>query len=339
MRNARVACISLILVISAGGAASGDISIREHIEKDALPPIPYVAEKLRHHDVVLLGEAHWVQHDAQLVRDPVPTLATERVMLAIKMVPAGQQDDVGSFVNAEIWNKRLAMKIMRAAAFPYREYLESILVPTRHLGSEISPTATSGSNRCDEFCSARLIPLSGIRSERQRFGSCPSRKIGPDWLLTVESLATSATDRERGESRQRRWVDSAQVCEHGPARGRSFQFAQTRSTVFLEVDSGSALIVMLKPTRYRGGDHGTHEWRRDFPGNGRVRVQGVDDSPQVTRCRTSIASSTGILADAAGRGSRAGPREALDGTPSKSGRESSEKPGPPREIRVAEAFP
>ncbi len=80
--------------------------------------------KLDTHRVVLLGEAHWVRHDAQLVASLVPRLADRNVVLAMETVPASEQAAVDRLLSAPVWDAAAAMRVMRAAAWPWREYLE-----------------------------------------------------------------------------------------------------------------------------------------------------------------------------------------------------------------------
>jgi hypothetical protein len=44
-----------------------------------LPPEDYVLEKLARHRIVLLGEGHWIRHDAELVAALVARLAEGRI--------------------------------------------------------------------------------------------------------------------------------------------------------------------------------------------------------------------------------------------------------------------
>jgi hypothetical protein len=90
----------------------------------AMPPADYVLAKLNTHPVVILGEAHWVRHDALLVAALVPTLAQRRVVLAMEILRARDQKAIDQLLSAPRWDPVAAMRIMRSAAWPYREYLD-----------------------------------------------------------------------------------------------------------------------------------------------------------------------------------------------------------------------
>jgi hypothetical protein len=75
--------------------------------------------------VVLLGEHHWLRHDIQLVIDLVPRLRSAGVdALAIEVLPASSQGAIDRIVMSDTWDAAAAVGVMRAAAWPYREYLE-----------------------------------------------------------------------------------------------------------------------------------------------------------------------------------------------------------------------
>ena len=88
------------------------------------PPVEYVLRTVDRHPVVLLGEAHWTRHDAELVRSLVRPLAERGVVLAAEFWPASGQEALDRLLGAPEWDGALAMRLMRSAAWPYREYLE-----------------------------------------------------------------------------------------------------------------------------------------------------------------------------------------------------------------------
>jgi hypothetical protein len=88
------------------------------------PPVDYVLETLDRHPIVILGEGHWIRHDAELVASLVPRLAEARVVLAMETLRASDQDLIDRLVNAPEWDETASMRPLRAAAWPYREYQE-----------------------------------------------------------------------------------------------------------------------------------------------------------------------------------------------------------------------
>jgi hypothetical protein len=90
----------------------------------AKPPLEYVLQTVDRHPVVLLGEAHWTRHDARFVRSLVRPLAERGVGLAAEFWPASEQEQLDRLLAASEWDAALAMRLMRVAAWPYREYLD-----------------------------------------------------------------------------------------------------------------------------------------------------------------------------------------------------------------------
>jgi len=90
----------------------------------ASAPVDYVLEKTEQHAIVLLGEAHWIRHDASLVAELVPGLATRRIVLAMETLQAADQAAIDQLLSGPEWDETAAMRLMRAAAWPYREYLD-----------------------------------------------------------------------------------------------------------------------------------------------------------------------------------------------------------------------
>jgi hypothetical protein len=108
----------LVLGLVARVAAAGDPPPR------GAPPVDYILEKLQHHRIVLLGEGHWIRHDAELVVALVPRLAEARIVLAMETLQARDQDAIDRLLAAPAWDEPASMGLLRAAAWPYREYQE-----------------------------------------------------------------------------------------------------------------------------------------------------------------------------------------------------------------------
>ena len=94
----------------------------EYLRTRATPPAEYVLAKLAQHRVVIVGEAHWIRHDAQFIAGLVPALQAQGADLAMEILPASGQGAIDALLSAETWNVQGANTVMRAAAWPYREY-------------------------------------------------------------------------------------------------------------------------------------------------------------------------------------------------------------------------
>jgi hypothetical protein len=82
---------------------------------------------VKEHRIVLLGEAHWIQHDPRLVAELVPRLPSAGgTALGIEMLRSKDQTLLDRLVSAAEWDPKAAMAVLRAAEWPYREYLDIV---------------------------------------------------------------------------------------------------------------------------------------------------------------------------------------------------------------------
>ena len=79
-------------------------------------PADYVVAKATEHPIVLLGEGHWIRHDAALVAEIVPRLAERRIVLAMETLRAGEQGAIDRLLSGAAWDEAAAMRLMRLAA-------------------------------------------------------------------------------------------------------------------------------------------------------------------------------------------------------------------------------
>jgi hypothetical protein len=89
---------------------------------DRRPPVEYVLDKLADHAIVVLGEGHWIRHDAELVTGLVPRMGEKHVVLAMEVLPADDQGTIDRLLAAPEWDEAASLGVMRRAAWPYREY-------------------------------------------------------------------------------------------------------------------------------------------------------------------------------------------------------------------------
>jgi len=87
-------------------------------------PVAYILTRFDDHRVVLLGEAHWVKHDVDLLAKVVSRLvASNENTFAAEWLPASEQQHIDSLITSQTWNEVAAVSILRSAAWPYQEYL------------------------------------------------------------------------------------------------------------------------------------------------------------------------------------------------------------------------
>lgn len=136
--TALVACVSLLAMAPRGRPAEDPI--REYLRTRGTAPYEYVLSKLTQHRVVIVGEAHWIRHDAQLVAGLVPALQAQGVDLAAEFFPASEQAAIDVLLSGATWDARAANAVMRAGNWPYREYrdiLEAVWSANRRGGTPI----------------------------------------------------------------------------------------------------------------------------------------------------------------------------------------------------------
>ena len=120
--------IGLVLAPSAATQSDQTSERRlqeEFLRSDGKAPVDYIVSRLQNHRVILLGEAHWIRHDAELLSALVPRLSAAGVTtFAAEWLPAAAQTSIDSVVSALSWNEASALSILRLAAWPYRQYLD-----------------------------------------------------------------------------------------------------------------------------------------------------------------------------------------------------------------------
>ena len=96
--------------------------LRDH----AVTPEAYVIGKFRDHDIVILGEHHFIKHDVEFVQSLIPLLYEAGVRdLAIEFGCRELQDRADALVTADTYDEALARWIMFqwGSYWPYVEYL------------------------------------------------------------------------------------------------------------------------------------------------------------------------------------------------------------------------
>jgi len=113
------------LVIAASVAATRTQTgpdIASYLGERAQSPVEYVLSRAASHRVTIIGEAHWLKQDPDLVAALVPHLQKAAIDLASELFPASEQSQIDAVISAPEWNEREATAVLRAADWPYREY-------------------------------------------------------------------------------------------------------------------------------------------------------------------------------------------------------------------------
>jgi hypothetical protein len=154
----------LSIVVLSNQVAHGQTAAQtQFMTTKTMSPVDYVLSKCRTHKVVILGEGHWIKHDVNLVLQVIPRLRTSGVnALAIEMFRVTDQELLDRIVTGEAWaGDAAAMKIMRSASWPYREYLAIIRTAwqaNRNLAPSAEPFRLIAAGPGNDW-RERLLPL------------------------------------------------------------------------------------------------------------------------------------------------------------------------------------
>jgi hypothetical protein len=101
-------------------------TLEAYLRDQAIPPEAYVIGKFRDHDIVLLGEHHFIKHDVEFVRSLIPLLYEAGVRdLGIEFGCHELQAQADALVTADTYDEALARRLMFqwGSYWPYIEYL------------------------------------------------------------------------------------------------------------------------------------------------------------------------------------------------------------------------
>jgi hypothetical protein len=90
-------------------------------------PIQYVVQKFQTHDIVFLGEFHFIKHDAEFVQRLIPGLYGKGVYnLGIEFACHADQKLADQLLTAPTYDEDLARRVMfrNFVLWGYKEYLD-----------------------------------------------------------------------------------------------------------------------------------------------------------------------------------------------------------------------
>ncbi len=133
MRSSRV--IVAFLLFSASQLSAGDLyppipTIREladYILAHQQSPEDYVVSKFKDHDVIFLGEAHRIRHDAELVKRLIPVCYQNGIrVLALEFANRSDQAPIDSLLALPTYDESIARRVTfnEDQGWAYQEYLD-----------------------------------------------------------------------------------------------------------------------------------------------------------------------------------------------------------------------
>lgn len=141
MNRLRAAFLALLLILPAlspGQGPSGkkrpppelaaDVrdTLAGYLRENGLPPEDYVVSKFADHDIVFVGEHHFVKHDVELIRAVIPVLYRRGVKdLGIEFGCYELQAEADALVTAPEYDEGRARRLMYqwGSYWPYAQYL------------------------------------------------------------------------------------------------------------------------------------------------------------------------------------------------------------------------
>jgi hypothetical protein len=90
-------------------------------------PIEYVVKKFEKHDLVFIGEGHYVKHDPEFVQRLIPAVYAKGVHnLGIEFACHGDQKLIDQLLTAPTYDEALARRVMfrQYVLWGYKEYLD-----------------------------------------------------------------------------------------------------------------------------------------------------------------------------------------------------------------------
>jgi len=92
---------------------TGNGALTGFLEDNYLPPEEFILKKFQSHQIIFLGENHWVKHDVEFVRDIIPILYKNGInFLALEFANKNDQCLIDSLITSENYNRELAEKIL-----------------------------------------------------------------------------------------------------------------------------------------------------------------------------------------------------------------------------------
>jgi hypothetical protein len=122
----------LCLALYAQAENFSDDSYVKYLKENSQPPAEYVMEKLKTHNIVMLGEDHWIdahpQFISQLIKKICQDMTAQLDFFATEFSSTAQQHLADEFINSTEYREELAIQILRDGpdfiGWGYQEVLE-----------------------------------------------------------------------------------------------------------------------------------------------------------------------------------------------------------------------
>jgi hypothetical protein len=101
--------------------------LAKYLKSHHMTPAEYVISKFRHHEIVFLGEEHYIKQNVKFVQDLIPALYAARIYnLGIEFGADDYQRDVDQLITADRYDEGLARRIVfnHFVLWGYTDYID-----------------------------------------------------------------------------------------------------------------------------------------------------------------------------------------------------------------------
>jgi hypothetical protein len=124
--------VILSLAFFAQAENLSDLTYVEYLKKNGLPPGEYVIEKLKTHNLVMLGEDHWIDAHPEFISQLIKKISDNSTVhldyVAIEFSSTAQQNLADEFIDSPDYREELVLRILRDGpdfiGWGYQEVLE-----------------------------------------------------------------------------------------------------------------------------------------------------------------------------------------------------------------------
>jgi len=126
MKN-RVSILAILICLFSCKTNEIPNPLIEHLEANHFSPNDYVIEKFKDHDVIFVGEAHYIKEQVEFIKDLIPDLYKNGIYnLGTEFLNYEDTELVNKLITTEIFDEELAKEITFKSLWHwgYKEYID-----------------------------------------------------------------------------------------------------------------------------------------------------------------------------------------------------------------------
>ena len=228
-------------------------NLAEYASAHRQDPVEYVVKKFETHEIVFIGEHHYIKHDVEFVQSLIPVLYGKGVRnLGIEFGCYGDQGLVDQLVTAPEYDEELARRLMFRCfvEWGYKEYLELYRAAWRlntHLGQgqpKFRIVHLMPKYDWSQLTGNDLRPLERLKVKKGGFGETKMGRVILDEFVAKGQKALVYMGWNHAQTRydlRKGWQ-------------RFLLPAKPGRLVYEKIGDGAFLILLHAPWRQRNGD-------------------------------------------------------------------------------------